>query len=135
MQNETAKCKSLQCPTDIWALLFVISIVVKSRDWLKRKHIIHFALDIPIAPLREETLFVFWDRCEASLHMIHSLRGNNLPFLSAQGVDLDFVSQKWSCTVPSLKFLTSRVVSVFCISSILIPSSHNNGRKMTQYKK
>lgn len=142
MQNETAKCKSLQSPPDIWALLFGISVEVKSRDWLKTKHIIHCFAYIPTVPLREELLFVCWDRCKAALHVIHSLRGNNLSFLSAQGVDFDFVSQKWSCAVPALKFPTPRVVSVFCISSILIPSSISsililpcNGRKMTQNKK
>lgn len=107
MQNKTAK--SLPSPTDIWALLFGISVVVKSRDWLKRKHIIRCFAYIPTVPLREELHFVCWDRCKAAMHVICSLRGNNLSFLSAQGVDFDFVSWKWSCTVSALKFATSAI--------------------------
>lgn len=114
MQNETARCESLQSPTHIWALLFGISIVLKSRDWLKREHIIHCFAYIPTVPLRDKLLFVCWDRCKAALHVIRILRGNYLSFLSAQGVDFDFVCRKWSCIVPGLKFPTPRQ-SGFCL--------------------
>lgn len=47
--NKTAKCKSVQFSTDIWALLLRIWIELQSRDLLQRKHIIHCYAYIPLS--------------------------------------------------------------------------------------